>query len=487
MSPYWQGLSCTPTGESCTLGGYPTYSVNVTTAAQIQLAVNFARNLNMRLNVKNTGHDFNGKSAGAYALNVWTHNLKDITYVKSYTSGNYTGPAVKFGSGVQAYELYAKAEALGITVVGGEGETVGVGGGFLAGGGHSPLSPIYGMASDQVLAIEVVLPDGRFVTASPKVNPDLFWALRGGGGSTFGVVTSWVVKTHPKLSVAAIPSLYFTNTGTVSSDAFWNGVRAYFKHFKTWAEAGVYQYYFAIPLGSDTYEFLVAPVFAPGKTTAQLTTLMQPWYDELTALGISVSPAPVQYSSFYQAWSAVFPLETVGYNDTRLASRLWPKNNFVDETLRNQTADAIIESVKDYGNILIGFVIKADATELVYESAVNPAWRNTYSHVLSSLSWPYGSTAAEILSIRNATTNGIMAKWRSLSPGAGSYMSEGDPDEPNFQQSFFGADNYKRLYALKKQYDPTGTFYAHTAVGSEDWYVYGDDGQHQQNNKLCKV
>jgi FAD/FMN-containing dehydrogenase len=54
-------------------------------------------------------------------------------------------------------------------------KTVGVAGGFVAGGGHSPLSSLYGMAADQVLAIELVTPDGRFVTASEEVNSDLFW------------------------------------------------------------------------------------------------------------------------------------------------------------------------------------------------------------------------------------------------------------------------------------------------------------------------
>lgn len=61
-------------------------------------------------------------------------------------------------------------------------QTVGVAGGYVLGGGHSPLSSVYGLAADQVLAMEVVLPDGRFTTVTHETNPDLFWALRGGGG-----------------------------------------------------------------------------------------------------------------------------------------------------------------------------------------------------------------------------------------------------------------------------------------------------------------
>jgi hypothetical protein len=103
------------------LGGYPSYAVNVTNVAQIQLAINFARSTNIRLVIKNTGHDFNGKSAGAGALSLWTHHLKDITYIPSYKSAAYTGKAIKMGSGVQAFEVYAAAKKYGGTVVGGEG------------------------------------------------------------------------------------------------------------------------------------------------------------------------------------------------------------------------------------------------------------------------------------------------------------------------------------------------------------------------------
>ena len=104
------------------MGGYSSYAVNVTTVAHIQLAVNFARNAGLRLVVKNTGHDFNGKSTGAGALGIWTHHLKEIDYIEDYQSSSYQGPAVKMGAGVQAYEIYEKANELGFTVVGGEGK-----------------------------------------------------------------------------------------------------------------------------------------------------------------------------------------------------------------------------------------------------------------------------------------------------------------------------------------------------------------------------
>lgn len=73
--------------------------------------------------IKNTGHDFLGKSLGAGSLNIWTHYLKDIAFTQSYSGaayGGYDGPAFKAGSGVQSAEIFAAADAYNVTVVGGE-------------------------------------------------------------------------------------------------------------------------------------------------------------------------------------------------------------------------------------------------------------------------------------------------------------------------------------------------------------------------------
>ncbi len=201
MSLLFTGETCMPQNgntSQCTLGGYPSYAVRVTSVFQAQLAVNFARNLGLRLVVKNTGHDFLGKSCGAGALSIWTHHPKSIRFLKAVQTPSYSGPALELGAGVITAELYAAANKHGVTAVGGECEGVGVAGAYTAGGGHSPMASKYGLGSDQVLSVDVVLPNGRFVTASETENTDLFFALRGGGGATYGVVTSLTVKAHPK-------------------------------------------------------------------------------------------------------------------------------------------------------------------------------------------------------------------------------------------------------------------------------------------------
>jgi hypothetical protein len=114
-------LGLTPEA-GCNLGGFPDYTVNVTNVAQIQLAVNIARELNLRLVIKNTGHDFGAKSTGKGSLSIWTHHLKDYTFYSKYVTDSYSGPAIKFGAGIQVYDANAIAKQLGITIVGGEGK-----------------------------------------------------------------------------------------------------------------------------------------------------------------------------------------------------------------------------------------------------------------------------------------------------------------------------------------------------------------------------
>lgn len=93
--------------------------MNVSTIAQIQLAVNMARNANLRLVVKNTGHCYLGKSNGAGALSVWTHNLKGITFLPEYKTEGYEGPAFKVEAGVTVREVYEAAEKYNVTALGG--------------------------------------------------------------------------------------------------------------------------------------------------------------------------------------------------------------------------------------------------------------------------------------------------------------------------------------------------------------------------------
>lgn len=94
------------------------------------------------------------------------------------------------------------------------------------------------MAADHVMALQVVTADGRFVTACSEENQDLFWAMRGGGGSTYGVVTSIIIRVHPVVFGTVSTFAFGTSSSNVSADVFWEGVRAFFENFIPYTDAG---------------------------------------------------------------------------------------------------------------------------------------------------------------------------------------------------------------------------------------------------------
>ncbi|KAI8947426.1 putative 6-hydroxy-D-nicotine oxidase [Xylaria longipes] len=492
MSPLYQGKTCMPQNgndSTCDIGGFPSYAVNVSTVAQIQLAINFARNTNVRLVVKNTGHDFLGKSTGAGALSIWTHHLKSIDFIEHYTGCGYTGPAMKLGAGVEVGELYAAADKYGVSAVGGECKGVGVTGGYIQGGGHSPLSSIYGMGADQVLSIDIVLPNGRFITADKQNNSDIFWAVRGGGGSTFGVVTSMTVMVHPKMVYSGLT--FFVTSGNdtlanVTTKSFLAGLEAYWRRFPDFApEKGHYGYSSVYPRfdGVPGFTWQFHPWLAPGTELAEFKETVAPLLAEWKAVGFDVEPAFFEYDNFLQPWKSFFPVEFVANADLRQGSRLIPAKNWEDPVALNKTIAALKEIMKSSALIQYNIVGK---TQEGVDNAVNPAWRDNLFYLIVGSVWTDDSTPAEIEAANEAITWSTVAKLRDVSPGAGSYLNEADVAEPNFQQAFWGT-NYDRLLSIKKSVDPWDTFWAPTAVGSEGWYITRQESWLPgQNGRLCR-
>jgi FAD/FMN-containing dehydrogenase len=339
------------------------------------------------------------------------------------------------------------------------------------------------MAADQVLSFELVNPIGNFITVDAQSEPDLFWAVRGGGGGTFGVVTSVTIKAFKDMPVAAASwSIDSTNIG---KDKFWAAVKAYLDNILAHVDAGTYAYYMIAPKGKD-FLFNMQPFFAPNQTAKQLTTLLGPYFSALTALNIPFSPKITEYKSFYPAWQAEFPLEPMGGVNSAPASRLFPRSNFASETGRNITFNALRQTV-EAGLPLIAFHMSPTlARGGNPDNAVNPAWRTAVMHAITSISWPVPSTPSSILATWKNFTSVTMQKWRDITPGSGSYLNEADRLEPNWQQSFWG-DKYARLLQIKREYDVRDVFWAVNAVGSEGWVVESVDGLPNENGKLCRV
>ena len=153
MAPFFANQSCdpfAPESTPCTLGNYVDYAINVTETSDISKGIAFASKYNIRLVIRNTGHDYLGKSTGAGSLAIWTHHLKSIQFL-DYNGPHYTGKAIKMGAGVHGFEAYSAADKINFAVVGGECPTVGLAGGYTQGGGHSALASKYGLAADQTL------------------------------------------------------------------------------------------------------------------------------------------------------------------------------------------------------------------------------------------------------------------------------------------------------------------------------------------------
>ncbi|KAK6858406.1 hypothetical protein PG995_006105 [Apiospora arundinis] len=484
MDPYAQNQSCdpfTPSSTVCTPGNYVVYTINASTAADVTAGLEFAQKQNIRLVIKNTGHDYLGKSTGKGALGIWTHNMKEID-IHNYTSPGYTGKAVKIGAGSQAFEVYAAAAAQGLRVVGGECTTVGLAGGYLQGGGHSPLSSIYGMGADQVLEWDVVKADGCRVTASPTENTDLYWALSGGGGGTYGVVLSATVKAFEDGRVGG--AFIQFGKANVSDEAFWKGVEAFHAALPALVDAG------GATLHSLTNDsFVIVPLTVPGKTVEQVTELLQPFKSRMDALKLpmvlNITSFPTYYEHFdHYLGPMPYGLPLINIVDVSIAGRLIPRKVVEDPESNAAFIEALKKSVYPGGSFITGGV-SFNAPHSVAgngpsTNAVLPAWRDAILNVIAFAPWSYQeATTAQNLKAEDYLIDVTLPALKSVSPGGSAYLNEANLRQADWKQSFYGA-NYERLRAIKRTYDPTDLFYAETAVGSDAW-TQDSDG------RLCRV
>jgi len=234
MDPIFTNSSCDPFTEKakpCREGNYPRFAVDVRSASDVVSTMKFAQERNLRFVIKNTGHDYLGRSAGAGSLSVWTHNLKKIEILDHWKDPYYQGKAIRMGAGVQGYDLMEATRGKGVVAVGGECATVGPAGGYTQGGGHSALSTAFGLSADNTLEWELVTANGTHLNASRTENTDLYWALSGGGGGNYGVVLSMTVKAHSDAPIGSAMVIFApggaTNSTVNPTDRFWKAVDAF--------------------------------------------------------------------------------------------------------------------------------------------------------------------------------------------------------------------------------------------------------------------
>ncbi|MEU5582717.1 FAD-binding oxidoreductase [Streptomyces huasconensis] len=177
----------------------PSVIVRCATTADVQAGVRASRHHGVPLSVRGGGHDFWGRAFRPGGLVL---DLTDMREVQVDVDHRFA----TVGGGALSSDVVSAAERVGLTAVTGTAGAVGMVG-LTLGGGYGPLLGRFGLAADNLLGAEMVLADGSRVYTDAEHHPDLFWALRGGGGN-FGVVTSARIRLHPVPTVVSGTILY---------------------------------------------------------------------------------------------------------------------------------------------------------------------------------------------------------------------------------------------------------------------------------------
>lgn len=331
--------------------------------------------------------------------------------------------------------------------------------------GHSALSTKFGLGSDQTLAFEVVTAEGRLVTASATENSDLYWALSGGGGGTYGIVVSLTVRAYEAKRVGGAAMQLLASSTT--PEKFSAAQLKFHELMPAMIDAGA----MVVFLLSAQY-LVIKPVTVWDANLAKVKEIMKPFADALIELGIphAISYSELSYRDHYDRYMGPLPRGSFEVNRYQFGGRLIPRS-----VLENNTAE-LHEAYTDLisqGILLAGSSANYAKPAGTPDNAVLPAWRNTITQLQLITNWENTAPWAKMESAQARMTNEIMPRIEAVTPGSGSYMNEADFQQKDWQTTFYGK-NYRRLREIKRKYDPNSLFYNLKSVGSEAWTVAKD-------------
>ena len=482
------------------------YAVAAKTTADVVAAVNFARKNNLRLVVKGGGHSYQGSSNAADSLLIWTRQMNAVTLHDAFVGVGCEGraepqPAVSIEAGAIWGHVYnAVVTKAGRYVQGGGCLTVGVAG-LVLGGGFGSYSKAYGLAGANLIEAEVVTADGEVRTANACTNPDLFWALKGGGGG-FGVVTRVTLRTH------ALPDFFggvFAAIHATSDDAY---RRLIARTVEFYAEALFNSHWGEqILIGRGYVAFSMA---FQGLDQQQAQAVWKPFFDWVTASpqDFAIVSAPKIFAGPARLrWdpSVLKRIPGVVIADDRQGApadnifwagnleetgavwyayqSAWLPASLLEADQRQSLADALFAAAQHKGVSLHcnkGLAAApAEAIAAARDTPMNPAVVDAFALAITgALGQPaypgvpgHEPDAAAARSEAEVVEQ-TMSAIRKLLPRVGSYVWETDFFQTNWQDAFWG-ENYARLRAVKDKYDPDGLFFLHHGVGSEDWSADG--------------
>jgi FAD/FMN-containing dehydrogenase len=505
------------------------YAVAARNAQDIAAAVNFARQHNLRLVVKGGGHSYQGTSNAPDSLLIWTRHMHDIAMHTDFVPQGCANvlkpqPAVTLGAGtiwMQAYD--AVTTKGGKYVQGGGCTTVGVAG-LIQSGGFGSHSKHYGTAAGSLLEAEVVTADGQIRVANACTNSDLFWALKGGGGGSFAVVSKVTVRLHD------LPQ-YFGPTNFKVQAASDDAYRRLIREFVSFYAEHLLNHHWGEQAHFHPDNTLEISMMSQGIDADQMKKVWQPFLDwvgrssqDYSIKGrVVIGTIPARHYWDVTWWKEqwpeiVFPKTNplIGFFDYALAHLFQPTFNFDDrpgaaeinawwkgdggqcgwfiwgfeslwlpasllesDAQQQDLANALFAASRNsyfelhFGKGLAG--APPEALEAAKDTATNPAVLSAFA--LAIVADAQGHAYPGIPGFDPALDRGRAAaarvrqcvdKLRAIVPNGGAYVSESNYFEHEFQQAYWGS-NYLRLAEIKQKYDPDGLFFVHNGVGSEQW------------------
>ncbi len=480
------------------------YAVACEQAGDVAAAVRFARKHRLRLVVKGGGHSYQGTSSAPDSLLVWTRKMDKVVMHDAFVPAGCAAsqapqPAVTVDAGaIWMHTCHAVTTRGGRYVQGGGCATVGVAG-LIQSGGFGSHSKRYGLASASLLEAQIVTADGVLRTVNACQEPDLFWAIKGGGGGSFGVVTRVTLRTHelPEFFGVVAVSIKATSDGAYRR-LIARLLAFYAEHLFNphWGEQMVFK----------TQNRVGINMLFQGLDLRQAKALWQPLFDALAAAPadyivegeplVAALPAramwnPAVLKTFPGAVMAdarpgASPDDVYWSGNEKEAGKFingyesaWVPASLLAPGERARLVDALYASTRraemalHFNKGLAG--APPEAIAAARDTAMNPAVLDACAlaicageqlrrHPLIAGRAPDARVAREDA----ADIAAAMAALCAVIPAPGSYVSESNYFEPDWQRSFWGA-NYARLLAVKRKYDPDGLFFVRHGVGSEGW------------------
>jgi len=396
-------------------------------------------------------------------------------------------------------DLYhAVTTVAGRYVQGGGCSSVGTAG-LVQSGGFGSFSKGFGTAAANLLEAEIVTADGKTRTVNACKNPDLFWALRGGGGGSWGVVTRQTLRTFD------LPEYFGAAWGSIkarSDTAFRKLIARFVEHY-----AGhLFDPHWGEQVHIHPDNILKLSMVCQGLDAAGARAAWQPFFawvraraqdfdviEELdTDVGsarhwwdISRNPSMVPdsrpgapaYHGWWKGDSAQVGAFLYGFDSLWLPAELLRAGRQVALAQALFAASRHEQVQLHFNKGIAGST--AEAIAATRRTATNPAVLDAFAlAIIANGQQPAypgmpGASIDEAAAHEDAGRIAAAAQaLRQLVPDAGSYVSESNYFNLRWQAAYWG-ENYRRLRAVKAKYDPDGLFFGHNGVGSEDWSADG--------------